>query len=158
MNAKNNMVGGWDFLKSIRDNKQFIYAYQIKAFSLQARLERVFGCTACSRSLAVDPQSGLLAYPAGSAVVLLNPRNQSQAHLVNPGKCQLTCLAWSPCGRFIATGEFGAEPKARVWELRLEEGGKGELKVGVGFGELRIKFSLKFRANWVGTNWASAVW
>jgi WD40 repeat protein len=70
-----------------------------------ARLERVLGCTACPRSLAVNPESGIIAYPAGSAIVLLNPQTQGRAHLKSPGKCQITCLAWSPCGQFIATGE-----------------------------------------------------
>uniref|UniRef100_A0A183BLH1 WD_REPEATS_REGION domain-containing protein n=1 Tax=Globodera pallida TaxID=36090 RepID=A0A183BLH1_GLOPA len=44
-----------------------------------AKLERVFGTTACSGSLSVDPLSGLVAYPAGSIVVVLNPRTLSQA-------------------------------------------------------------------------------
>uniref|UniRef100_A0A915P7B4 WD repeat-containing protein 55 homolog n=1 Tax=Meloidogyne floridensis TaxID=298350 RepID=A0A915P7B4_9BILA len=66
------------------------------------QLERVIGCTACSRSLAVNPTSGLICYPAGSAIVITNPYSQSKINL-------------SPCGQYIATGEFGTDPKVRIW-------------------------------------------
>uniref|UniRef100_A0A914GS67 Mitogen-activated protein kinase-binding protein 1 n=1 Tax=Globodera rostochiensis TaxID=31243 RepID=A0A914GS67_GLORO len=103
-----------------------------------AKLERVFGTTACSGSLSVDPLSGLVAYPAGSIVVVLNPRTLSQAHLVCASKNQLTSLAFSPNGRYIVTGEFGAEPKVRVWELRHEEHTRGEQRVELAYHRLGI--------------------
>jgi len=58
------------------------------------QLERVIGCTACSRSLAVNPTSGLICYPAGSAIVITNPYSQSKINLLSPGRCHLTCIAW----------------------------------------------------------------
>uniref|UniRef100_A0A1I8B0X5 WD_REPEATS_REGION domain-containing protein n=1 Tax=Meloidogyne hapla TaxID=6305 RepID=A0A1I8B0X5_MELHA len=82
------------------------------------KLEKVIGCTACSRSLAVNPKSGLICYPAGSAIVIVNPHTQSKINLLSPGKCHLTCTAWSPCGQYIATGEFGTDPKVRIWTLK----------------------------------------
>nr|CAD2173601.1 unnamed protein product [Meloidogyne enterolobii] len=71
------------------------------------QLERVIGCTACSRSLAVNPTSGLICYPAGSAIVITNPYSQSKINLLSPGRCHLTCLAWSLV--------FGTDPKVRIW-------------------------------------------
>jgi WD40 repeat protein len=82
-----------------------------------AKLERVFGTTACLSSLSVDPVTGLVAYPAGSTVVIHNPRSLSQVHLISCSKNQITSLQFSPNGRYIATGEFGADPKVRVWEI-----------------------------------------
>ncbi|KAI1722877.1 mitogen-activated protein kinase-binding protein 1 [Ditylenchus destructor] len=95
-----------------------------------AKLERVFGSTACLSSVSVDPVTGLVAYPAGSTVVIHNPRNLSQAHLISSSKNQLTCLKFSPNGRYIATGEFGADPKVRIWELSHHE--KGQHAAGGG--------------------------
>ncbi|KAL3117227.1 hypothetical protein niasHT_007630 [Heterodera trifolii] len=103
-----------------------------------AKLERVFGTTACSSSLSVDPISGLVAYPAGSIVVVLNPRTLSQAHLVCASKNQLTSLAFSPNGRYIVTGEFGGDPKVRVWELRHEKHTHGEQRVELAYHRLGI--------------------
>uniref|UniRef100_A0A914C1N5 MABP1/WDR62 second WD40 domain-containing protein n=1 Tax=Acrobeloides nanus TaxID=290746 RepID=A0A914C1N5_9BILA len=82
-----------------------------------AKLERVLGCTACSSSISVDQSSGLVAYPAGSTVVVVNPKTQNQVHLVSSSKNHITCLAFSFNGRYIATGEFGQDPRVRVWEF-----------------------------------------
>uniref|UniRef100_A0A1I7VXU8 WD_REPEATS_REGION domain-containing protein n=1 Tax=Loa loa TaxID=7209 RepID=A0A1I7VXU8_LOALO len=84
----------------------------------QAKLERVLGCTAVSRSsVSVDDNKGIVAYPAGATVILYNPRNNGQAHLIGTTKNSITCLSFSFCGRYIATGETGHEPRLRVWEL-----------------------------------------
>ncbi|CAG9531001.1 unnamed protein product [Cercopithifilaria johnstoni] len=84
----------------------------------QAKLERVLGCTAISRSsVSVDDNKGIVAYPAGATVILYNPRNNAQAHLIGTTKNSITCLSFSLCGRYIATGETGHEPRLRVWEL-----------------------------------------
>lgn len=83
-----------------------------------AKLERVLGCTAVSRSsVSVDDIKGIVAYPAGATVILYNPRNNAQAHLIGTTKNSITCLSFSFCGRYIATGEAGHEPRLRVWEL-----------------------------------------
>jgi WD40 repeat protein len=62
----------------------------------------------------------LVAYPSGSTVVINNPKGHNQAHLVSTSKNNITCLAFSPCGRFIVTGEFGCDPMVRVWELQRD--------------------------------------
>ncbi|KAH7730357.1 WD repeat-containing protein 62 [Aphelenchoides avenae] len=85
-----------------------------------AKLERVIGSTQCSSSISVDPVSGLVAYPAGSTVVVHNPKTLQQAHLISRSKNHITSLAFSPDGRYVATGEFGHEPKVRVWELHRD--------------------------------------
>uniref|UniRef100_A0A915PYL5 Anaphase-promoting complex subunit 4-like WD40 domain-containing protein n=1 Tax=Setaria digitata TaxID=48799 RepID=A0A915PYL5_9BILA len=83
-----------------------------------AKLERVLGCTVISRSsVSVDDNRGIVAYPAGATVILYNPRNNAQAHLIGTTKNSITCLSFSLCGRYIATGETGHEPRIRVWEL-----------------------------------------
>ncbi|TKR86781.1 hypothetical protein L596_011300 [Steinernema carpocapsae] len=87
-----------------------------------AKLEKVLGCTACLSSVSVDEKTGAVAYPAGSTVVLYNARTNTQAHLIGTTKSNITSLAFSKCGRYIATGEYGHEPKVRVWELYNREG------------------------------------
>ncbi|VBB33051.1 unnamed protein product [Acanthocheilonema viteae] len=96
--------------------KYFIWTYIYH--SGKAKLERVLGCTAISRSsVSVDDNKGIVAYPAGATVILYNPRNNAQAHLIGTTKNNITCLSFSLCGRYIATGETGHEPRLRVWEL-----------------------------------------
>uniref|UniRef100_A0A8D3BUW1 Mitogen-activated protein kinase binding protein 1 n=1 Tax=Scophthalmus maximus TaxID=52904 RepID=A0A8D3BUW1_SCOMX len=81
-------------------------------------LEKVLGITAPgNRALACDPRSGLLAYPAGCVVVLLNPRKNKQHHIFNSSRKAITTLAFSPDGRFMVTGESGHMPAVRVWEV-----------------------------------------
>jgi WD40 repeat protein len=82
-----------------------------------AKLERVIGSTACSSAISVDPVRGLIAYPAGSTVVVQNTKTLHQAHLISNSKNHITSLAFNSDGRLIATGEFGGEPKVRVWEV-----------------------------------------
>ncbi|KAM9207938.1 WD repeat-containing protein 62-like [Leptosomus discolor] len=81
-----------------------------------ATLEKVLGITARSSSaVACDPATGLLAYPAGSVVVLLHPRENKQRHIVNASRKTLSALAFSPDGKLIVTGEHGHRPSVRVW-------------------------------------------
>uniref|UniRef100_A0A0N5ABQ9 WD_REPEATS_REGION domain-containing protein n=1 Tax=Syphacia muris TaxID=451379 RepID=A0A0N5ABQ9_9BILA len=105
----------WDVLLSmIRGNDESNNAN----IFCQAKLEKVLGCTAISRaSLSVDENKGIIAYPAGSTVVLHNPKTNAQAHLIGTTKNSVTCLSFSKCGRFLVTGEYGHDPKVRVWEI-----------------------------------------
>nr|XP_020476980.1 mitogen-activated protein kinase-binding protein 1 isoform X3 [Monopterus albus] len=81
-------------------------------------LEKVLGITAPgNRALACDPQTGLLAYPAGCIVVLLNPRKNKQHHIFNSSRKAITTLAFSPDGRYVVTGESGHMPAVRVWDV-----------------------------------------
>uniref|UniRef100_A0A915EJ35 WD repeat domain 62 n=1 Tax=Ditylenchus dipsaci TaxID=166011 RepID=A0A915EJ35_9BILA len=69
-----------------------------------AKLERVFGSTACLSSVSVDAVTGLVAYPAGSTVVIHNPKTLSQVHLISSSKIKSPVFIWG-------------DPKVRVWEL-----------------------------------------
>ncbi|CAB1343200.1 unnamed protein product [Coregonus sp. 'balchen'] len=69
-------------------------------------LERVLGIKASSNSgLACDPHSGLVAYPAGCVVVLLNPKKNRQHHILNTSRKTITALSFSPDGKCLVTGE-----------------------------------------------------
>ncbi|KAK5857894.1 hypothetical protein PBY51_011105 [Eleginops maclovinus] len=80
-------------------------------------LEKVLGITAPgNRALACDPRTGLLAYPAGCVVVLLNPRKNKQLYIFNSSRKAITTLAFSPDGKYVVTGESGHMPAVRVWD------------------------------------------
>ncbi|KAM7074458.1 WD repeat-containing protein 62 [Ciconia maguari] len=81
-------------------------------------LEKVLGITAqTSSGLACDPAAGLLAYPAGCVIVILNPRENTQRHILNTSRKTLSALAFSPDGKLIVTGENGHRPAVRVWDV-----------------------------------------
>ncbi|XP_060790380.1 mitogen-activated protein kinase-binding protein 1 isoform X2 [Neoarius graeffei] len=81
-------------------------------------LEKVLGITAAgNRALACDPHSGLVAYPAGCVVVLLNPKKNKQYHILNNSRKTITTLSFSPDGKYVVTGESGHMPAVRVWDV-----------------------------------------
>ncbi|XP_067335664.1 mitogen-activated protein kinase-binding protein 1 isoform X1 [Channa argus] len=97
-------------------------------------LEKVLGITAPgNRALACDPRTGLLAYPAGCVVVLLNPRKNKQHHIFNSSRKAITTLAFSPDGKYVVTGESGHLPAVRIWDVseRLQVSELQEHKYGV---------------------------
>ncbi|KAM9355022.1 mitogen-activated protein kinase-binding protein 1 [Pholidichthys leucotaenia] len=93
-------------------------ARQHKDLSEKVTLEKVLGITAPgNHALASDPQTGLLAYPAGCVIVLLDPQKNQQHHLFNSSRKAITTLSFSPDGKYIVTGESGHMPAVRVWEV-----------------------------------------
>lgn len=89
-----------------------------KTSTSRVRLEKVLGISAVSSSgLTSDPNSGLIAYPAGCVVVLLHPKKDKQSHIVNTSGKPFTALAFSPDGKHLVTGESGHMPCVRVWEV-----------------------------------------
>ncbi|TMW47455.1 hypothetical protein DOY81_007466 [Sarcophaga bullata] len=87
------------------------------------KLKKVLGLTVCSNAaLDCSPISGLLAYPAGCTIVLFNAKRQTQAYLVNTSRKAFTSVAFSRCGRYVATGECGINPAIKVWELEAPNG------------------------------------
>ncbi|KAK5853187.1 hypothetical protein PBY51_006997 [Eleginops maclovinus] len=81
-------------------------------------LEKVLGITASGNSgLACDPRSGLVAYPAGCVVVLLNAKKNRQHHIINTSRKTITALSFSPDGKHLVTGESGHLPAVRLWDV-----------------------------------------
>ncbi|KAF6724099.1 Mitogen-activated protein kinase-binding protein 1 [Oryzias melastigma] len=100
----------------------------------KVELEKVLGITAVgNNALTCNSQNGLLAYPAGCVVVLLNPRKNKQTHIFNSSRKTITTLAFSPDGKYLVTGESGHMPAVRVWDVsdRLQVSELQEHKYGV---------------------------
>uniref|UniRef100_A0A673B4S2 Mitogen-activated protein kinase binding protein 1 n=1 Tax=Sphaeramia orbicularis TaxID=375764 RepID=A0A673B4S2_9TELE len=94
-------------------------------------LEKVLGITAAgNRALASDPRTGLVAYPAGCVVVLLNPRKNKQHHIFNSSRCE----SWSGFRSWSGPPpQSGHMPAVRVWDWseRLQVSELQEHKYGV---------------------------
>uniref|UniRef100_H0X4Y4 WD repeat-containing protein 62 n=1 Tax=Otolemur garnettii TaxID=30611 RepID=H0X4Y4_OTOGA len=81
-------------------------------------LEKVLGITAQNSSgLTCDPSTGHVAYLAGCVVVILNPKENKQQHIINTARKSLSALAFSPDGKYIVTGENGHRPAVRIWDV-----------------------------------------
>ncbi|XP_030236848.1 WD repeat-containing protein 62 isoform X3 [Gadus morhua] len=91
---------------------------QPKRASNRVLLEKVLGITlANGSSLACDPSSGLVAYPAGCVIVLLHPAKNKQSHIINSCRKTVSSLAFSPDGKYLVSGESGHMPCVRVWDV-----------------------------------------
>ncbi|XP_068564393.1 mitogen-activated protein kinase-binding protein 1-like [Cebidichthys violaceus] len=89
-----------------------------ESLSSKVTLEKVLGITASGNSgLACDPRSGLVAYPAGCVVVLLNPKKKRQRHIINTSRKTITALSFSTDGKYLVTGESGHLPAVRLWDV-----------------------------------------
>lgn len=84
--------------------------------------------------LAAACDDGQLAYTAGCVLVLYDSKTDAQRHVINHARKILTCVAFSPDGRNLATGESGHDPHARVWS-------KADLQCLASLGPLH-KFSI----------------
>ncbi|XP_070685010.1 WD repeat-containing protein 62 isoform X2 [Pempheris klunzingeri] len=91
---------------------------QRKTSSSRVSLEKVLGIsTASSSGLTSDPNSGLIAYPAGCVIVLLHLKKNRQSHIINTSRKPFSALAFSHDGKHLVTGESGHMPCVRVWEV-----------------------------------------
>ncbi|KAM3842569.1 LOW QUALITY PROTEIN: mitogen-activated protein kinase-binding protein 1-like [Diretmus argenteus] len=89
-----------------------------ESLATKATLEKVLGITASGSSgLACAPRSGLVAYPAGCVVVLLNPKKNRQHHIINTSRKTITAVSFSPDGKLLVTGESGHLPAVRLWDV-----------------------------------------
>lgn len=43
-----------------------------------------------------------------------------ERHLVSGSRKTVTCVGYSNCGRYLATGEVGHCPSLRVWDLSVD--------------------------------------
>ncbi|XP_023577390.1 WD repeat-containing protein 62 isoform X2 [Octodon degus] len=103
-------------------------------------LEKVLGITAQNSSgLTCDPGTGHVAYLAGCVVVILNPRENKQQHILNTARKSLSALAFSPDGKYIVTGENGHRPAVRIWDV--EEKSQVAEMLGHKYGVACVAFS-----------------
>ncbi|XP_072030662.1 uncharacterized protein [Amphiura filiformis] len=117
---------------------------KVVPLSERVTLERVLGVTVKDDSaLACDPNSGLIAYPAGCVIVIFNPRNNKQTHIFNQSKKTITALAFSPDGKNLVSGECGHNPAVRVWDVE-DRSQVAELQ-GHKFGVACVAFSPNLR-------------
>ncbi|XP_038549160.1 WD repeat-containing protein 62 isoform X4 [Micropterus salmoides] len=101
-----------------RKSRQSRQSQHKKPPSSRVSLEKVLGIgTASSSSLTSDPNSGLIAYPAGCVIVLLHPKTNKQSHITNTSRKPFSALAFSHDGKYLVTGESGHMPCVRVWEV-----------------------------------------
>ncbi|VDN09139.1 unnamed protein product [Dibothriocephalus latus] len=79
-------------------------------------MERVLGFTAGNNaSVAFDAKTSTILYTAGCVVVAESCTTGQQNFIQSPSRKLITCLDASPDGQFLATGEFGHQPKVRLW-------------------------------------------
>ncbi|XP_012932839.1 WD repeat-containing protein 62 isoform X1 [Heterocephalus glaber] len=103
-------------------------------------LEKVLGITAQNSSgLTCDPGTGHVAYLAGCVVVILNPKENKQQHILNTARKSLSALAFSPDGKYIVTGENGHRPAVRIWDV--EEKSQVAEMLGHKYGVACVAFS-----------------
>uniref|UniRef100_A0A3B4TSM8 Uncharacterized protein n=1 Tax=Seriola dumerili TaxID=41447 RepID=A0A3B4TSM8_SERDU len=97
----------------------------------QVSLEKVLGITTASSSgLTCDPNSGLIAYPAGCVIVLLHPKRNKQSHIINSSSFQLqsvrstshkygvSCVAFSTNSCYIVSVGYQHDMTVSVWDWR----------------------------------------
>jgi WD40 repeat protein len=109
----------------------------------QLALERAIGLTAVHNAeIAVSPVSNVIAYPAGSVVVIYNIKSNKQVHFLTASS-KVTAVAFSPCGKFVAVGELGEPGRGgsavTVW--RWKDGSLLRTLRGHSFGIACVAFS-----------------
>ena len=102
-------------------------------------LEQSIGLTAhLNSAFAGNPASKIVAYPAGSCVVVYSPKKNKQlCHLI--ATKAVSCVTISLDGSFIAAGERGVLPGVIVWSLGSKKE-QAQLK-GHRFGVSCLSFS-----------------
>ncbi|XP_054618030.1 mitogen-activated protein kinase-binding protein 1-like isoform X2 [Dunckerocampus dactyliophorus] len=113
-------VDGFTFKSRIRNLLRSPSARKARRDNIidKVTLEKVLGITTLGNSgLTCDPKTGLVAYPAGCVLVLLNPRKNRQQHLINTSGKTITALSFSPDGKHLVTGESGHLPAVRLWDV-----------------------------------------
>lgn len=65
--------------------------------------------------VAVNPVNGDIAYAVGCAVALFSPLGEESCrYLVGPKPKSISCLAFSPNGKYLAVGEVRCELDVRL--------------------------------------------
>lgn len=89
-------------------------------------LEKVLGLTVESNhGLDSNPKTDLIAYVAGSTVVLSNISNSDQRHIINRSRKPIRSVAFSRCGKYLLIGEHGQNSAVKIWSVQdLEQIGE----------------------------------
>ncbi|VDL89221.1 unnamed protein product [Schistocephalus solidus] len=69
----------------------------------------------CRLVIAQDPDEGRSFISSSCVVVAESCTTGQQSFIQSPSRKLITCLDTSPDGQFLATGEFGHQPKVRLW-------------------------------------------
>jgi WD40 repeat protein len=82
-------------------------------------LERVIGNSVrATGALAVNPETGDFAYPAGCVVVFYSARRNRQLQFLSCANNRpLTCVAFSADGKYVSAAECGRQPAVLVWDV-----------------------------------------
>ena len=84
-------------------------------------LEKIIGNTATNNAcMAINPITNDVAYCAGCVLVVYSPKRNRQSRFLQNKKAtktSLTCVAFSPNGKYVAAGESGFEPAIIIWEV-----------------------------------------
>ena len=81
-------------------------------------LDRVVGISSRNNNqLALNPETGELAYPVGSILCVYNPKcNKQTMFLENDKNWNFWCVTYSNDGKFIAAGEGTTkQPEITIW-------------------------------------------
>jgi mitogen-activated protein kinase binding protein 1 len=81
-------------------------------------LEKIIGNTTTNNSsIACNPISSELAYPAGCIVVLYDPVTNKQTFLSSKRQQTINALCFTPDGKYLAVGEKGKDAKIIIWDM-----------------------------------------
>lgn len=83
-------------------------------------LDKIIGITAKNNNaIAVNPVCSEIAFIASGVVGFYNPgTNKQEFFLFNKNSKVFSCLAYSPNGKYLATGEGTCkQPEIAIWEL-----------------------------------------
>lgn len=70
-------------------------------------------------SIAINPVSGDIIYPAGCFLVVYSPKENKQTHFLRSRTNRpFQCVAYSPDGSFLAAGENAFKsPEITIWRI-----------------------------------------
>ena len=86
------------------------------------QLEKVIGMSSKNNnSITINAQTGEFAYPAGSVIIIYNPKENRQSKFLHSRQGRsFSCVSYSLNGKYLIAGE-GAfkQPEITIWEIDL---------------------------------------
>src|SRR3989338_747986 len=106
------------FLIEGKKGKKQVVEKRKMSKSQQLRISTVIGNTVAYNATICDNQQGDIAYAAGAVGVIYSIKEERQRQFLHGHSTKpITCLRFSPSGRYLAAGESGKDPKVYVWEV-----------------------------------------